>query len=162
MAMGTSRFSTMSRHRVQRIFQILPWISESCRDPASRCSPSTFCVMSQNRSNRCSIEATASCAGFGRLVAMSSRRQLYHSQTSRGSRAKASGVARSSARYCRHSPSAPRNVGTPLSAEIPAPVSTVTDRAVESLCRTRPSVDPVPMKVGRPVWSLFQVRGCML
>ena len=42
---------------------------------------------------------------------------------------KASGVARSSARKLRQSPSAPRKVGTPLSAEIPAPVSTVTDRA---------------------------------
>ena len=50
-----------------------------------------------------------------------------------GSRSKASGVAKSSARKFRQSPSVPRKVGTPLSAEIPAPVSTVTERAEESL-----------------------------
>ncbi len=58
------------------------------------------------------------------------RRQSYHSQTSFGSRRMRSGVARSSARYCFHNPVpqvSPRNVGTPLSADTPAPVSTAID-----------------------------------
>ena len=52
-----------------------------------------------------------SCAGLGRFGARSSRRQLYHSQTSLGSRANASGEASSSGRKFFHSPSAPRKVG---------------------------------------------------
>ena len=60
---------------------------------------------------------------------MSCRRQSYHSQTSAGSRANASGVASSSTRKCFQRPSAPLNVGTPLAAETPAPVITVTRRA---------------------------------
>ncbi len=65
-----------------------------------------------------------------------------------GIRAKASGVARSSARNFRQSPSVPRKVRTPLSAEMPAPVSIETDRAVEILDRTMSRVDPVSMVVG--------------
>src|SRR5262245_45443362 len=43
-----------------------------------------------------------------------------------GSRLKAVEVARSSARNCRHRPPLPRNVGTPLAADTPAPVRMVT------------------------------------
>src|SRR6187551_3416393 len=56
---------------------------------------------------------------------MSDRRQAYHSHTRRGSRPNASAVASVSGRKFFHSPSGPRNVGTPLAAETPAPVSTV-------------------------------------
>lgn len=57
------------------------------------------------------------------------RRQSYHSQTSSGSLAKASGVASSSGRKLRQSPPGPLNVGTPDSAEIPAPVKATMDFA---------------------------------
>src|SRR5688572_25525017 len=69
--------------------------------------------------------ARTSCAGFGWQRAIRERRQSYHSQTSRGSRANEFGVARSSARKLRQRPSAPRKVGTPLAAETPAPVIAV-------------------------------------
>src|SRR5689334_11422355 len=103
--------------------------------------------MSQN-SRRCRSNSTmASCAGLGFLVAISSRRQLYHSHTKRGSRSNASGVARSSARNVRHKPSAPRKVGTPLSAEIPAPVKIVNDRAVAIFSFKIPRSEPVAIDV---------------
>ena len=73
--------------------------------------------------------AMTSCAAFGRQAAINSRRQAYHSQTSRGSRANAPGVARSSGRNRRQRPSCPRNVGTPLAADTPAPVRIVSRRA---------------------------------
>src|SRR5688572_15388962 len=57
-----------------------------------------------------------------------------------GSRWNAAGVARSSGRYWRHSPSAPRKVGTPLAAEMPAPVRTVT-RDARRRCAARSSSD---------------------
>lgn len=60
-------------------------------------------------------------AGFeideSQAAAIKVRRQSYHSQTSSGLRAKASGVARSSGRKERHNPPVPRKVGTPLSAD---------------------------------------------
>src|SRR5688500_4858454 len=73
--------------------------------------------------------ARMSCAALGRADAIASRRQAYHSQTIAGLRSNASAVARSSERKLRHSPSAPLKVGTPLAADTPAPVSTVTRRA---------------------------------
>ena len=60
---------------------------------------------------------------LARTAAMRLRRQLYHSQQSFGSRAKASGVAKSSCCNRRHKPPGPRKVATPLSAEMPAPVT---------------------------------------
>src|SRR3990172_9771972 len=77
------------------------------------------------------MAASARCAALGIFVAMISRRQLYHSHTSLGSLLNASGVASSSALKFRHRPSFPRKVGTPLSAEIPAPVSTQTEDALD-------------------------------
>ena len=53
--------------------------------------------------------------------------------------AKASGVARSSARNVRHSPSSPRKVGMPLAADTPEPVSTTMVRALRNR-ETRSSV----------------------
>ena len=60
----------------------------------------------------------------GRALAIAVRRQSYHSHTSCGFMANASGVARSSARNCRHNPSSPRKVGMPLADDTPAPVKT--------------------------------------
>ncbi len=94
------------------------------RLPASLCSPSTFCVISVKGCPRFSIATSALCAAFGLHVPISPRHQSSHSQTSFGSRSKAGGVARSSARKLRQRPSVPRNVGTPLSPEMPAPVRT--------------------------------------
>src|SRR5688572_1128667 len=89
--------------------------------PAASCRPSTFCVI-KVKPGRPLHFASTSCARFGRHRAITPRRQSYHSHTSFGLCAKASGVARSSARYCRHKPSSPRNVGTPLAADTPEPV----------------------------------------
>jgi hypothetical protein len=69
---------------------------------------------------------------LGAAVAMSARRSAYQRQTRTGSRRKAWGVATSSGRSPCQSPWASRNVGSPLSADMPAPVSTATLRAPRS------------------------------
>src|SRR5258706_6075820 len=56
-------------------------------------------------------------------------RALYYSQTSSGFRMKASKFASSSGLNFFQSPSTPRNVGTPVSEEIPEPVNTATESA---------------------------------
>ena len=83
---------------------------------ASACKPSTFCVTIRMPSRSRAARASARCAAFGRHADTNSRRQPYHSQTRRGSRAKALGVASDSGRCDFQSPPAPRNVGTPDSA----------------------------------------------
>ena len=66
-------------------------------------------------------EVTCIRDAFGDVASASS----YQRVTSSGSRANASGVARSAGSNFDHKPvSASRNVGTPLSAETPAPVNT--------------------------------------
>src|ERR1039458_2104069 len=84
---------------------------------------------------------------------MISRRQLYHSHTSLGFLAKASGLASSSGLYSFQRPPAPRKVGTPLSAEIPAPVKTASEVACASHSRAC-SISPI-------VLSLQQGGGCL-
>jgi hypothetical protein len=87
---------------------------------------------------------------------MIARRQSYHSQTSRGSRRNAAGVASSSGRKLRHKPPLPRNVGTPLAAETPAPVTTVMRAAVVIKCASR-SIAEVMVQMGRGAalkWSM--------
>src|SRR5258707_977756 len=116
-------------HAVQRRLQISPWSFNTRELPAQSCSPSTFCVTRAKLPARRSICARAECPGLGAACAISPRRQSYHSHTNLGSRANASGVARSSARKLPHKPPFPRNVGMPLSAEMPAPVSTAMEAA---------------------------------
>ena len=108
-----------------------PWSRTTSRVPAASCKPSTFCVTSVKPGSEQLQRASTSWARFGRHRAMRLRRHEYHSHTRRGSCANAWGVARSSGLNRRQSPSAPRNVGTPLAADTPAPVSTVTRRAFE-------------------------------
>ena len=119
------------------------------RLPARSCSPSTFCVMSVKRGERSSMRAKAKCPALGFTFAMTLRRQLYHSQLSSGLRANAAGVAKSSGRWLRHSPPGPRNVGTPLSAEMPAPVRTATDDAAFSHWRAICQDSTLYYKIGR-------------
>ena len=112
--------------------------------PPSACSSSTFCVTNVNSApraaRRCSICASAMCPGFGRACSTMRKRMRYQSVTSAGSRANASGVARSSARKLRHSAAAPlRNVGMPLSAEIPAPVNAAARRARDKRAAISPA-----------------------
>jgi hypothetical protein len=122
-----------SRHRVgdashprqQLTSQIEPWRRIVSSVPADSCKPSTFCVINLNCGKRRLQSASTRCASLGSQAAMSDRRQAYHSQTRRGSRPNASAVASVSGRKFLHSPPAPRNVGTPLAAETPAPVRTV-------------------------------------
>src|SRR5581483_7326855 len=83
--------------------------------------------MSWNCGKRLSISARARWAGLGWAWATRQRRHAYHSHTSFGLRRNAPGVARSSGRNFAHRPvCVSRKVGTPLSAETPAPVRTVT------------------------------------
>ena len=125
---GTELSCRSAPHCVQRSRQISPCRRITLREPARSCRPSTFCVSRVNGSacspvrslfrspaNRCSNSARAKWAAFGWARPMISLLHAYHSQTIIGSRAKASGVASSSGRYCFHTPPAPRNVGTPLS-----------------------------------------------
>ena len=120
-----------------------PWKRVTFAVPARSCRPSTFCVTSANGAKRRLQRASTSCARFGRQRATSCRRQSYHSQTVFGSRAKASGVASSSGRKSFQRPPGPRNVGTPLAAETPAPVRTVilAPRASRRASERRSSVN---------------------
>jgi len=177
IGIGTRRSSETARQPVQRTFQMFPCSSTRLRLPARACKPSTFCVNKRNCACRVprslSILTRARWAGFGSFVAISSRRQLYHSHTSFGLRSKASGVARSSARKFFHRPASicgglcgavappmpsrpgqslaepdawpgPRNVGIPLSAEMPAPLRTVTREAFARRSRTCSMDDFMP------------------
>ena len=109
----------------QRTCQMDPCrrITRSAPDRSSR--PSTFWVISVN-SGYFVQAASTSWARFGLAFAISPRRQSYHFQTSAGSSSNASGVASDSARYCFQRPSAPRKVGMPDAAEMPAPVTAAT------------------------------------
>src|SRR5687768_234128 len=131
---GISGYGTLSsRHRggdpaqplQQRTSQIEPCKRTTSLVPARSWSPSTFCVISVKFGNLLLHDASTRCAGFGSHFAIIWRRQSYHSHTSLGSRAKACGVASVSGLKSFHSPPAPRNVGTPLAADTPAPVNTV-------------------------------------
>ena len=67
--------------------------------------------------------------GVGWTSVTNCRRHAYHSQTRRGLDSNASGVANSVGAYWAQRPvCASRNVGTPLSAEMPAPVRATADR----------------------------------
>src|SRR5579859_3450420 len=75
------------------------------------------------------------------------RRSSYHCQTNAGSRAKPSGVARSSKRlFCQKPPclfNVPRNVGMRLSADTPAPVSTAMLCAARTASRAASTLDGI-------------------
>src|SRR5471030_1599041 len=126
---GTLRLGQCAPHTVQRRRQISPWSRRILPLPARSCRPSTFCVIRVYTGFRISNCTSALWAELGAAFEISSRRQLYHSQTRRGSLAKASGVARSSGLYSFQRPASPRKVGTPLSAEMPAPLKTATESA---------------------------------
>ena len=122
-SIGTCSFCSCVAHPVHCTCQMSPCNFTMLRLPARSWSPSTFWVTSVKRPlARHSISARARCPGFGCALWMICRRQSYHSQTKRGSRAKASGDASFSGEKFRQSPFGPRNVGIPLSAEMPAPV----------------------------------------
>jgi hypothetical protein len=103
--------------------------------PRSGCSPSCagrllFCVTSVKSGMRRSRCASASCPRSGAASTTSFRRHSYHSHTRRGSLANASGVANSCGSQRSQKPVwASRKVGTPLSAEMPEPVSATTRSA---------------------------------
>ena len=106
---------------------MLPCSSTRRRLPALACSPSTFCVASRKSGTRSSMRASARWPALGTMPASAARRDAYQSQTSFGLRANADGVASSRGSNFAHRPvCASRNVGTPDSAEMPAPVSTTT------------------------------------
>jgi hypothetical protein len=70
------------------------------------------------------------CPAFGSAARHPSRRESYHRLTFSESASHASGVASVIGSNSFQSPSiVSRNVRSPLSAEIPAPVSTTTDLA---------------------------------
>src|SRR5574341_290064 len=92
--------------------------------PASWCRPSIFCVTRVKLGFSFSRLTSALWLGFGFASFAIPLLQSYHSQTSLGSLWNASWLASSSDLYFLHNPSFPRNVGIPLSAEMPAPVRT--------------------------------------
>jgi hypothetical protein len=149
MTSGASSRSSERRasQRSQRASRKLPWSSSTFLDPARTCSESTFCVASVKSSKRPSSSASATCAAFGRARRCAARRSLYHVQTSDGLRANPSGDASSSTRCVRHKPFAPRNVGRPLSDEIPEPVSTHRDEARASRSLTSRGISITPLFV---------------
>src|SRR5512137_870947 len=81
---------------------------------------------------------------------MISRRYWYHSQTILGFLSNASNVASSSGLNFFQSPSSPRKVGTPDSAETPAPVETTTVSAFlrASINLSENSIFILPLKIG--------------
>ncbi len=145
---ATSRPSVRRPQRVHRSPNSAPCsvsgrAAAGSRPPAAATAarswrPSTFCVTMAARPES-ARRASASWPGFGTHLATTSRRHWYQLQTSTGSRANAWGVASSSGRWRRQRPSSPRKVGTPDSAEIPAPVSTSTRRASPSRRRAASS-----------------------
>src|SRR5690625_1808971 len=92
--------------------------------PARSCKSSTFCVMHMtSAASFCCHCASVRCAALGWACRTRCRRHSYQPQTSSGWRSKASGVASSIGSYCAHNPvRSSRKVGTPLSAETPAPL----------------------------------------
>ena len=118
--------------------------SPSRRNPARWCRPSTFWVTTVSACPSSSASAaTSRCAAFGIAAVTIAARQRYQPQTSAGSARNAASVARRSASKRAHSPvSASRNVGMPLSAERPAPLST-TMRIVRWVASPRPASSPV-------------------
>jgi len=123
--MGTLRSRLSAPHSWQRTTHIEPWNSSTRELPASWWKPSTFWV-TITTGQIDSSWTRARWAALGSASSMRPRRQSYQRQTSSGSRAKASGVARSSGRYLLHRLSCfPLKVGMPLAAEIPAPDKTV-------------------------------------
>src|SRR3990167_1465638 len=123
---GVSKLSITSPSLRHLTFHIFPCSSTIFLFPAFWGRPSTFCVINRNSGNLFSNLAITSCPLFGFKGLSNCLLQSYHSQTNFGLLSKASGVASSSALKFLHNPSSPLNVGTPLSADIPAPVRTTT------------------------------------
>src|SRR3990167_10368668 len=123
---GVSKLSITSPSLRHLTFHIFPCSSTIFLFPAFWGRPSTFCVINRNSGNLFSILAITSCPLFGFKGLSNCLLQSFHSHTSLGLDSKASGVASSSALKFLHNPSSPLNVGTPLSADIPAPVRTAT------------------------------------
>ena len=123
--------------RQQPTSQIEPCSRRTPAVPARSCRPSTFCVISLN-----SGEAQAPVGQHVvREVRLAGGDELAPPVVPLPDRARdrartPAGVASSSTRKCFQRPSVPRNVGTPLAAETPAPVSTVTRRAPASAATT--------------------------
>ncbi len=113
-------------------------------EPARRCSESTFCVTSVKSRGRFEFRERDVSGVRLRRAACAARRSLYQVQTSRGSRAKPSGDASSSTRCVCQRPPAPRNVGRPLSLEMPEPVRTqmAPARASRSRSLSRDALGP--------------------
>mmetsp|Transcript_74863 Transcript_74863/g.210103 ORF Transcript_74863/g.210103 Transcript_74863/m.210103 type:complete len:345 (-) Transcript_74863:15-1049(-) len=102
----------------------LPCNSKTSLLPAAWWKPSTFCVTSRSTQPAASISAKATWPGLGPLQrAKMSLNSLSKAQTLAGSPAKPPMLETSIASYRCHKPSPSRNVGTPLSLEMPAPVN---------------------------------------
>ena len=98
------------------------------RLPARWCRSSTFCVTTDSTpGRRRSNSPSARCPAFGCAARTPSRRSAYQSHTSAGSARKPSTLASCAGSKRDHSPvSASRKVAMPLSADMPAPLSTQT------------------------------------
>lgn len=135
---------------VQRASRRLPCSSSTLREPARRWSESTFWVASVKSSSASSSWAIARWPALGWARSCAALRSLYQVQTKTGSRANPSGEASSSTRCVRQRPPTPRNVGRPLSAEMPEPVRTKTDFACRNAAMTPAVRAPDPSASATP------------
>ena len=129
--------------------------SEPCRwwtvpEPARSWRSSTFWVDTTTSRSR-PASATATCPALGSTPATRCSRCRYQAHTVSGSRSNASGVARRiGSNRAQRASCASRNVGTPLSALIPAPDRTTSGPSPASSSRARPiSGDSSGALIGR-------------
>jgi len=108
---------------------MLPWSLRTFRLPANSWRPSTFWVINVNFGIRFFQIGEGVVAGIGFHFGQDAAAPVVPIPNELGVAREGGGVARSWTRYCFQSPLASRKVGTPLSAETPAPVSTATERA---------------------------------
>src|SRR5690606_36020528 len=130
----------------QRSFISSPRRCSTRDEPARSCRSATFCVTTLSPGHLPSSSASTLCPACGWTLANCAIRYTYQPQTSDGSRWNAVGVASSSGFQRDHRLSLPpRNVGIPLSADMPAPVNTTGRWLARSAATAAPTTDSSPM-----------------
>mmetsp|Transcript_90912 Transcript_90912/g.256802 ORF Transcript_90912/g.256802 Transcript_90912/m.256802 type:complete len:266 (-) Transcript_90912:79-876(-) len=130
--------------RMQFTCRRLPWMVTNLLSgkPARSCNPSVFCV-TQSSSFPCLYSSTiASCPGFGWSA---SKFQLFNQSQPLIRTFSSVSHASKSTRRCMlgsrvQTPLGPRKSGTPESVEMPAPLRTVIDRALQIQPRTSSNI----------------------
>ena len=108
----------------------LPWRCSTSKDPARSCKSSMFCVITETLYPDSASRLTARCAALGAASETCWRRHRYHPHINGGFSRKALAVSILRGSYGAQIPvNESPYVGTPLSAEIPAPVKTTISGA---------------------------------